>query len=61
MSTKPERLAFNISEFCEAVGISRGFFYALPEHQKPRMVKFGSRYLIPVDAVKAWLGEGVAA
>ncbi|WP_338688991.1 hypothetical protein V5279_25255 [Bradyrhizobium sp. 26S5] len=61
MSGKPERLAYNISEFCEAVGISRGLFYGLPSDQKPKMIKCGSRYLIPVDAVKAWLNQGVAA
>jgi mannose/cellobiose epimerase-like protein (N-acyl-D-glucosamine 2-epimerase family) len=30
-----------IPEWCEAAGLSRGWFYAMPTHLKPRHAKFG--------------------
>jgi excisionase family DNA binding protein len=56
-----ERLAYSISEFCLLVGVSRSYFYALPDTAKPQMVKRGRRCLIPADAVKGWLrSDGIA-
>jgi excisionase family DNA binding protein len=57
----PERLAYNVDEFCRLVGISRGFFYKLPPEQRPREVRRGTRVLISAEAVKEWLRDGVAA
>jgi excisionase family DNA binding protein len=57
-----ERLAYNIAEFCQLVGVSRSFFYALADDAKPRMTKRGGRWLIPVDAAREWVsGEAAAA
>jgi hypothetical protein len=57
-----ERLAYNIAEFCDLAGVSRSFFYSLPEVDKPRMTKRGGRWLIPVDAAREWVsGSAVAA
>jgi excisionase family DNA binding protein len=57
-----ERLAYSISEFCALVGVSRSYFYALPDTAKPRMTKRGRRCLIPADAAREWLrSDGIAA
>lgn len=58
----PGRLAYSISEFCQAVGVSRSYFYSLSDEAKPRMVKRGGRWLIPTDAAREWLSTaGIAA
>lgn len=61
--TRPtERLAYSISEFCQSVGVSRSYFYSLSDGAKPRMVKRGGRWLIPVEAAREWLSTaGIAA
>ncbi|MGD9924795.1 MAG: excisionase family DNA-binding protein [Variibacter sp.] len=56
-----ERVAFSITEFCQAVGISRTHFYALPAEQRPRMVACGQRWLIPAEAVRDWLNRSSQA
>jgi hypothetical protein len=57
-----ERLAYSISEFCQAVGVSRSYFYSLSQDAKPRMVKRGGRWFIPTDAAREWLSTaGIAA
>jgi excisionase family DNA binding protein len=58
-----ERLAYNIAEFCDLVGISRSYFYALADDAKPRMTKRGGRWFIPADAAREWVSgsEAVAA
>jgi excisionase family DNA binding protein len=55
-----ERLAYSISEFCALVGVSRAFFYTLPEDQRPREVRRGGRRLISADAARDWLRSDVA-
>lgn len=55
------RLAYSISEFCTLVGVSRSYFYSLPETAKPRSIKRGGRTLIPADAVREWLSTSGAA
>jgi predicted DNA-binding transcriptional regulator AlpA len=50
-----ERLAYNIGEFCDFVGISRSYFYTLPEADRPRMTRRGSRWLISADAAREWV------
>jgi hypothetical protein len=52
-----DRLAFSISEFCDAVGISRSSYYTLPPERRPREVRYGRRRLIPADAAREWLRE----
>jgi excisionase family DNA binding protein len=57
-----ERLAYSISEFCSLVGVSRSFFYTLPEAHRPRMIRVGGRNLIPAEATHKWLQrDGIAA
>jgi hypothetical protein len=55
------RLAVSVSEFCRLTGSSKSYFYALPECERPKMVKRGGRYFIPVGEVHRFLGEEVAA
>jgi hypothetical protein len=50
-----ERIAYNVMEFCEAVGISRAFFYKLPTEDRPEMTQRGGRWLISVEVAKAWV------
>jgi excisionase family DNA binding protein len=50
-----ERLAYSINEFCRLVGVSRTYFYELPEAEKPRLIKRGRRVFIPVEAAREWL------
>ena len=61
ITLETERLAYSIDEFCRLVGVSRAFWYQMPEADKPRSVKRGQRVLIPADVVKEWLGTNVAA
>jgi hypothetical protein len=37
-----QRVAYNVNEFCQAVGISRAHFYNLPVAERPRMVPCGA-------------------
>jgi excisionase family DNA binding protein len=55
-----ERLAYSISEFCALVGVSRSYFYTLPEDQRPREVRRGGRRLISADAAREWLRSDAA-
>lgn len=55
------RLAYSIEEFCRQIGVSRTYWYELPETEKPRSVKRGRRVLIPAEAAREWLGTNVAA
>ena len=49
------RLALSIPEFCEAHGISEGFFYKLKKHgDGPREMKVGARTLISFEAAAEW-------
>lgn len=56
-----DRLAYSISEFCDACGISRSHFYSLSADQRPREVRIGGRRLIPADAAREFLNREVAA
>lgn len=56
--TCPCKLAFTIPEFCAAVKVSRGTFYALDaEGRAPSTFNAGRRRLISVDAARAWVAE----
>ncbi|WP_202639061.1 hypothetical protein [Bradyrhizobium sp. CCBAU 051011] len=49
------RLAFSIREFCEAHGISEGFFYKLKKQgESPREMKVGTRTLISFESAAEW-------
>ena len=49
------RLAFSIPEFCEAHGISEGFFYKLKKQgEGPREMKVGARTLITFESAAEW-------
>jgi len=57
-STQTERKAYSIPQFCEAYGISRSKLYvALKKGEGPRIMKFGGRTLISVEAAEAWRVE----
>ena len=52
------RLAFSIPEFCEAHGISEGFFYKLKKQgEGPREMKVGARTLITFESAAEWRRE----
>ena len=52
------RLALSISEFCEAHGISEGFFYKLKKQgEGPREMKVGTRTLISLESAAEWRRE----
>ena len=49
------RLALSIAEFCEAHGISEGFFYKLKKQgEGPREMKVGARTLISLESAAEW-------
>ena len=52
------RLALSIAEFCEAHGISEGFFYKLKKQgEGPREMKVGARTLITFESAAEWRRE----
>ena len=52
------RLALSIPEFCEAHGISEGFFYKLKKQgEGPREMKVGARTLITFESAAEWRRE----
>ena len=52
------RLALSIPEFCEAHGISEGFFYKLKKQgEGPREMKVGARTLITLESAAQWRRE----
>jgi excisionase family DNA binding protein len=56
-----ERLAVNINEFCQLVGISRSTFYAMPADRRPVMISLGGkRWLISKAAITDWLSGKLA-
>jgi hypothetical protein len=47
--------AMSIADFCAAHGIAISTFYALPEADRPAMIRLGAkRILITVQAVEEW-------
>jgi predicted DNA-binding transcriptional regulator AlpA len=54
----PPRLAMNIQQFCNSVGISEDFFYKLKRQGKaPRLMKVGARTLVSIEAANQWCIE----
>ena len=53
------RLALSIPEFCEAHGISEGFFYKLKKQgEGPREMKVGARTLISLSLRRSGVARG---
>jgi predicted DNA-binding transcriptional regulator AlpA len=51
----PPRLAYSISEFCLAVGISRFTYYKMKKAGTgPREMRIGDRGFISVEAAREW-------
>ncbi len=51
----PPRLAFTLSEFCQAVGLSRTAAYAAIACGELQTLKIGRRRLVRATAAEAWL------
>jgi hypothetical protein len=52
------RLALSIPEFCDAHGISEGFYFKLKKQGKgPREMKVGARTLITLESAAKWRRE----
>lgn len=52
------REAYDVAGFCEAMGISRPFYYRLAaDGRGPRSFKLGRRRLISREAAHEWLRE----
>jgi len=54
------KLAYNVNEAAEQLGLSRDLLYDLMNAGKLRYVKAGNRRIIPADAIKYFL-DGQAA
>jgi len=53
-----EKLAYNVTELAEALGIGRSLAYELVNREDFPAVRIGERRIIvPVDALKEWLKE----
>lgn len=53
-----DRLALGIREAAKSLGISRSKLYEAVRDKRLRVVRFGRRVLIPLDALKAFLDRG---
>ena len=52
------KLSYTITQFCDAVGISRRTLYTLWErNQGPPRIAVGGRVLIPAEGAEAWLRD----
>lgn len=49
-----ERVNWRVSEFCHAHGIGRTTFYELVKKGEIKIIKVGSRTLIPNSEAEAW-------
>lgn len=62
-----ERESLSVAEWCAANSLSKAFFYKLPAHKRPKVVRLGRRVLITREAATEWrrrmeaqTAEGVA-
>jgi excisionase family DNA binding protein len=55
---EPNRLAFRVKPFCEAVGIGRTKFYELVRNGKIKTVVIGGRRLVPAAEARRLIREG---
>ena len=54
----PPRLALSILEFCDAHGISEGFYYKLKKQCRgPREMRLGKRTLVTFESAAEWRRE----
>ena len=60
MSRPPERAALSVSQFCDALGIGRTLFYERLKLGQIRVLKVGTRTLVPVGEVQAFLDRAGA-
>ena len=52
-----ERLAYSPGELAKALGISKTYAYSLLREGRIRSIRVGSRWLIPVREVEAFLAS----
>jgi excisionase family DNA binding protein len=50
-----DRLALGVTEAAKSLGISRTKLYEAVREKRLRVIRFGRRVLIPLDALKAFL------
>lgn len=51
-----DRLALRIPEVAERIGVSKAFAYALVQRGELPSVHIGTRVVVPLRALEAWLG-----
>lgn len=54
LAATPNKAGFAIAEWCQAAGISRATFYALPSELRPALVYIGARPVI-TESPAEWL------
>lgn len=55
MNKPIDQVAVSVNEFCASVGIGRTFFYQEVKANRIKIVKAGSRTLIPISEKAAYL------
>ena len=61
-TTSPDSLAYSVSGFCKAVGISPRTFWSLQKAANgPPLVRIGRRVLVRKEAAETWLKAREAA
>ena len=55
MSTKSDKRAFSIAEFCSLYDVGRTTAYSEIKAKRLQIVKVGKRTLVPADAAESWL------
>ncbi len=61
VDTSEDRLALPVNEFCRKVSISRSLAYRLAAAGKLRLVKLGTRTVVPLAEVHRLLSGGEPA
>ena len=57
LRASPEKLAYTVPEALYATGLGRTTLYALIAERKLRIIKVGSRTLIPADSLRDYLAS----
>jgi excisionase family DNA binding protein len=52
-----ERLAYSPGELAKAIGISKTYAYTLVRNGRIKSIRVGSRWLVPVREVEAFLAK----
>jgi len=60
-SSTPTKAALTVNAFCEALSIGRTLFYERVRLGEIKVVKIGTRTLVPIGEVQAFLERAVAA